>query len=42
MSLDDQRRHRHLLTTDACSADSTYRELPLPTEEYHLYELLAE
>lgn len=42
VSLDDQHRHRHLLTTDEYPADITYRELPLPTEQYHLYELLAE
>lgn len=40
VSLDDQHRHRHLLTTDEYPADSTYRKLPLPTEEYHLYELV--
>lgn len=42
VSLDDQHRHRHLLTTTDYPADSTYRKLPLPTEEYHLYEILAE
>lgn len=42
VSLDDQHRHRHLLTTDEYPADSTYRNLPLPTEQYHLYELQAE
>ena len=40
VSLDDQHRHRHLLTTAEYPADSTYRKLPLPTEEYHLYELV--
>lgn len=40
VSLDDQHRHRHLLTTTDYPADSTYRKLPLPTEEYHLYELV--
>ena len=42
ITLDDQHRHRHLLTTDEYPADSTYRKLPLPTEQYHLYELQAE
>lgn len=42
VSLGDQERCRHLLTTDANPADSTYREVPLPTEQYHLYELQAE
>ncbi len=42
VSLGDQERHRHLLTTADYSADNTYREVPLPTEEYHLYELQAE
>lgn len=42
VSLGDQHRHRHLLTTTDYSADSTYREVPLPTEQYHLYELQAE
>jgi len=42
VSLDDQHRHRHLLTTDEYPTDSTYREFPLPTEQYHLYKLLAE
>lgn len=42
ITLDDQHRHRHLLTTDEYPADITYRELPLPTEQYHLYELQAE
>lgn len=42
VSLDDQHRHRHLLTTTDYSPDSAYREVPLPTEQYHLYELLAE
>lgn len=40
VSLDDQHRHRHLLTTADYPADSTYRELPLPTERYCLYELV--
>lgn len=39
VSLDDQHRHRHLLTTVDYPADSTYRKLPLPTEEYRLYVL---
>ena len=42
VSLDDQHRHRHLLTTDGYPADSAYCEVPLPTEQYHLYELQAE
>ena len=42
VSLDDQRRHCHLLTTDGYPADSAYRKLPLPTKEYHLYELVTE
>ena len=42
VSLDDQRRHRHLLTTTDYPADSTYRKIPLPTEQYHLSELVAE
>lgn len=42
VSLGDQERCRHLLTTDANPADSTYREVPLPTGQYHLYELQAE
>lgn len=42
VSLDDQHRHRHLLTTDEYPADNAYREVPLPTEQYHLYELQAE
>ena len=42
VSLGDQERCRHLLTTTDYSLDSAYREVPLPTEQYHLYELLAE
>ncbi len=42
ITLDDQHRCRHLLTTADYSVDSTYRKLPLPTEQYHLYELQAE
>lgn len=42
VSLDDQHRHRHLLTTTDNSPDSAYREVSLPTEQYHLYKLLAE
>ena len=41
VTLDANARHRHLLTTED-NADSTYREIPLPTEQYHLYELQAE
>lgn len=40
VSLGDQKRCRHLLTTADYPADSTYRELPLPTERYCLYELV--
>lgn len=42
VSLDDRVHHRHLLTTPDYPADSCYREVPLPTEEYHLYDLIAE
>ena len=38
VTLDVNARHRHLLTTED-NADSIYRKLPLPTEQYHLYEL---
>lgn len=41
VSLGDQERCRHLLTTADYPADSTYRELPLPTERYCLYELVV-
>lgn len=41
VTLDANARHRHLLTTED-NMDSTYREIPLPTEQYHLYELVAE
>jgi 4-amino-4-deoxy-L-arabinose transferase-like glycosyltransferase len=41
VTLDANARHRHLLTTED-NMDSTYRKLPLPTEQYHLYELQAE
>lgn len=41
VTLDPEGVHRHLIgTTDV--ADSAYRELPLPTEEYKLYELKTE
>ena len=40
VSLGDQKRCRHLLTTADYPADSSYRELPLPTERYCLYELV--
>lgn len=39
VTLDANAQHRHLLTTED-NMDSTYRKLPLPTEEYHLYELV--
>ena len=42
VSLGDQERCRHLLTTDEYPADSTYREVPLPTEKYKLYEIKTE
>ena len=42
VSLGDQQQCRHLLTTDEYPADSTYREVPLPTEKYKLYELKTE
>ena len=42
ITLDDQHRHRHLLTTAQYPADSSYNMLPLPTKEYHLYILSAE
>ena len=41
VTLDANAQHRHLLTITP-NPDSTYREIPLPTEEYHLYELVAE
>lgn len=41
VTLDANAQHRHLLTTED-NMDSTYRKLPLPTEQYHLYELQAE
>ena len=41
VTLDANAQHRHLLTTED-NMDSTYREIPLPTEQYHLYELVAE
>lgn len=42
VSLGDQERCRHLLTTDEYPADSTYRKVPLPTEKYRLYEIKTE
>lgn len=41
VTLDANARHRHLLTTED-NADATYRKIPLLTEQYHLYELVAE
>lgn len=41
VTLDANAQHRHLLTTED-NMDSTYRKLPLPTGQYHLYELQAE
>ena len=40
ITLDDQHRCRHLLTTDEYPADSTYRKVPLATKEYRLYEMI--
>ncbi len=42
ITLDDQHRCRHLLTTAEYPADIAYRELPLPTKEYKLYEQITE
>ena len=39
VNLDANARHRHLLTTTPLT-DSAYRELPLPTAEYKLYEII--
>ena len=39
VTLDDMHRCRHFLTTGEYKPDSSYREVPLPTEEYKLYEL---
>lgn len=39
VTLDANARHRHLLTTTPLT-DSAYRELPLPTAEYKLYEIV--
>ena len=41
ITLDDQHRCRHLLTTVEYPADSSYREVSLPTKEYRLYEIDA-
>lgn len=41
VTLDANAQHRHLLTTED-NMDSTYRKFPLPTGQYHLYELQAE
>ena len=41
VTLDANAQHRHLLTTTP-QPDGAYRELPLPTQEYHLYELQTE
>ena len=41
VSLGDQQRCRHLLTTADYPADSAYCEVPLPTEQYRLYALSA-
>ena len=42
ITLDDQHRCHHLLTTAEYLADSNYREVPLPTKEYKLYEQTTE
>ena len=41
VTLDANAQHRHLIAADDV-ADTTYIEVPLPTEEYHLYRLLKE
>lgn len=41
VTLDATAQHRHLLTITP-NPDNTYHEIPLPTEEYHLYELVTE
>lgn len=41
VTLDANAQHRHLIAADDV-ADTTYIEVPLPTEEYHLYRLLEE
>ena len=42
VSLSDRHRCQRLITTADYPVDSTYHEVLLPTEEYHLYELSAE
>lgn len=41
VTLDANAQHRHLLTITP-NPDTTYREVPLPTEEYHLFESATE
>ncbi len=41
VALDANSQHRHLIAADDV-ADTTYIEVPLPTEEYRLYRLLEE
>lgn len=41
VTLDANAQHRHLIAVDDV-ADTTYIEVPLPTEEYRLYRLLKE
>lgn len=41
VTLDANAQHRHLIAADDV-ADTTYIEVPLPTEEYRLYRLLEE
>ena len=42
ITLDDLHYCRHILTTAEYPADSSYREVPLPTKEYKLYEQITE
>ena len=42
VTLDDQQRCRHFLTTDQYQPDSSYHPLNLPTKEYRLYECVNE
>lgn len=41
VTLDANAQHRHLIAAEDV-ADTTYIEVPLPTEEYRLYQLLEE
>ena len=42
ITLDDHHRCCHFLTSAEYPADSSYREVPLPTKEYKLYEQITE